>query len=990
MSPVSFLPAPPKHIAMLRTLRSVGVAAGILALTAVLGSCAVDQSSAPLSRITAAPANAVGPMLVITEIMADPTAVADGSGEWFEVFNAGDAPINLKNHRILSGPGNPTDQHTIATDVILASGGYAVFGNNANSATNGGVTVTYAYQATFALNNSNTDWIAIKAPVPSNLLLDSVSYSTRSGGVVVAPTFTPTSGASRVLVPTDVGATDNTIVGGNAAWANTPTGVTYGAGDRGTPGSGPYILFTPTVDHIHVTPADASIQQFTTQQFEAVAHDPAHAGITVTFTWSSSAAAATVNATGLATGALPGTAEIRATAGGKTAFGLLTVEEAPIPGLPDVRFSEIHYDNFDVDMGEAVEIEGPAGTDLTGWSVVLYNGNGGASYDTRLLTQTIPATCGARGVVVLTYEQDGIQNGGPDGLALVDAGGNVVEFLSYEGTMVASNGPAAGMTSTSIPVSQSSAPLFQTLQRRPSGHWEGPKPSTLGGCYGSTPVTPYNQISFSGRSPFDTPTPVGFEDQIFATLKSGTGTPVSTSITWTSETPAIATIDADGVFRGLAAGTARFRATASDAAATTATFSLPIHVATAGAAVYANHLEFGTPTDTDPSDDFIISRTEYTSSFNKNRGIPNWVSFNIEATHFGSQDRCDCFTYDPLLPADFTRYTTADYTGAGSFHGYLIDRGHLARSFDRTSGSLDNARSFYFSNIIPQASDNNQGPWSALEIYLGDLARFQNKELYIIAGASGSKGTVKNEGTITIPASVWKVAVILPRDQGLSSIDRYDDVEVIAVIMPNEPGIRNVNWETYKTTVDAVETLSGYDLLALLPDQVEIAVESATKPPVAVVSGPHSALERESIAMSGAGSSDPDGDALTYSWNFGDGSTGTGLNVTHAYSTAGSYTVTLTVTDTRGLIATATTTATIVTPAQVIQSLLDGISSRSLAAKLENSIMSLSKGNNGAAVNQLAAFMNEAEAMARSGRLDATTLASWRVLIDRITNSASN
>ena len=41
----------------------------------------------------------------------------------------------------------------------------------------------------------------------------------------------------------------------------------------------------------------------------------------------------------------------------------------------------------------------------------------------------------------------------------------------------------------------------------------------------------------------------------------------------------------------------------------------------------------------------------------------------------------------------------------------------------------------------------------------------------------------------------------------------------------NEPGVRNVDWNSYRTTVDAIEAVSGYDLLALLPDKVESAVE---------------------------------------------------------------------------------------------------------------------------------------------------------------------
>src|SRR4029079_707492 len=246
-----------------------------------------------------------------------------------------------------------------------------------------------------------------------------------------------------------------------------------------------------------------------------------------------------------------------------------------------------------------------------------------------------------------------------------------------------------------------------------------------------------------------------------------------------------------------------------------------------------------------------------------------------------------------------------------------IDRGHLARSFDRTSGSLDNAYTFYFSNIVPQASDLNQGPWANMENFLGDLARFQNKEVYIIAGVCGENGTLKNEGKVVIPDYTWKVALVLPRDEGLANVDSYDDVQVYAAVMPNVAGIRNVDWHTYLTTVDSVEALSGYDLLALLPDPIEVAVESNTAPPTAAVDGAYRGYPpRGHSAMSGAASTDPDNDVLTYAWSFGDGSTGTGVNVTHSYATGGTYNIQLIVTDRGGLADTVATTATVKTQAQ--------------------------------------------------------------------------
>ncbi len=49
-----------------------------------------------------------------------------------------------------------------------------------------------------------------------------------------------------------------------------------------------------------------------------------------------------------------------------------------------------------------------------------------------------------------------LQNG-PDGITLVDAQGQVVQFLSYEGTFLAMDGPAQGLQSTDIVVKEDSA-----------------------------------------------------------------------------------------------------------------------------------------------------------------------------------------------------------------------------------------------------------------------------------------------------------------------------------------------------------------------------------------------------------------------------------------------------------------------------------------------------------------------------------------------------
>lgn len=133
-----------------------------------------------------------------------------------------------------------------------------------------------------------------------------------------------------------------------------------------------------------------------------------------------------------------------------------------------VFINEIHYDNASTDVDEGVEIAGPAGTDLSTYTVTAYNGNGGASYSVTALSGTIPNE-GGTGYGAVWFAISGLQNGAPDGIAL-DNNGTLIQFLSYEGSFAATNGPANGVTSTDIGVSEGGATAAgQSLQLTGTG-----------------------------------------------------------------------------------------------------------------------------------------------------------------------------------------------------------------------------------------------------------------------------------------------------------------------------------------------------------------------------------------------------------------------------------------------------------------------------------------------------------------------------------------
>jgi endonuclease I len=169
------------------------------------------------------------------------------------------------------------------------------------------------------------------------------------------------------------------------------------------------------------------------------------------------------------------------------AAGLTCAFFAPLAMAQSVFINEFHYDNSGTDSNEKVEVIAAAGTNLTGWKIVAYDGTGKQSYATFNLSGTAINQCGGFGTVVATTAA--LQNGAPDGIALIDAGGAVVQFLSYEGSFTASGGSANGRTSVDIGKAETSdTPVGQSLQLSGTGMqyanfaWNAPRTSSFGSC----------------------------------------------------------------------------------------------------------------------------------------------------------------------------------------------------------------------------------------------------------------------------------------------------------------------------------------------------------------------------------------------------------------------------------------------------------------------------------------------------------------------------
>ncbi len=212
-----------------------------------------------------------------------------------------------------------------------------------------------------------------------------------------------------------------------------------------------------------------------------------------------------------------------------------------------VFINELHYDNAGPDAGEGIEIAGPAGTDLSGWELALYNGNNGSVYRTESLSGVLPDQGNGFGTVSLAVV--GLQNGAPDGMALVD-NGTVVQFLSYEGAFTATSGPADGMTSTDIGVAESNAtPAGSSLQLTGTGaeakdfSWSGPSAHTFGSVNTGQTLTNTDDEGVPTVTLVLTPAEIGEKggvSTVTATLSRASSEAVEVTVSAVAVSPAVA------------------------------------------------------------------------------------------------------------------------------------------------------------------------------------------------------------------------------------------------------------------------------------------------------------------------------------------------------------------------------------------------------------------------------------------------------------------
>lgn len=210
----------------------------------------------------------------------------------------------------------------------------------------------------------------------------------------------------------------------------------------------------------------------------------------------------------------------------------------------------------------------------------------------------------------------------------------------------------------------------------------------------------------------------------------------------------------------------------------------------------------------------IVYHKFYTLSYVEEHEQAEWVAYELTSEYLeGNARRINDYRADPSVKTGSA--SLEDYKGSG------YDRGHLAPAADMKRSETAMSESFFLSNMSPQKSEFNGGPWRALEEIVRTWGR-EKEHIYIITGPILNDTLNKIPNTsVSIPEFFYKV--ILYKDTS-----DFKNWETISIIMPQVSN--RAPLEKQVITVDSLEKLIGIDFFVSLPDSLEDQLEKKINP----------------------------------------------------------------------------------------------------------------------------------------------------------------
>ena len=263
---------------------------------------------------------------------------------------------------------------------------------------------------------------------------------------------------------------------------------------------------------------------------------------------------------------------------------------------------------------------------------------------------------------------------------------------------------------------------------------------------------------------------------------------------------------------GALGGTKAVEPTRRRRAATLAAASLAVVTAGSGLDLCL----YGCPEEPVPTGEIVV-RSIYVLSSDPQTKFASWVAYRVTASSIGPT-AARKWKADPAL-AEADTLEPDDYDHANAVIG--TDRGHQAPLASFT-GTRHWESTNLLSNITPQLSALNQGPWRKLEEAVRSLAKIRDGTgVYVVTGPLFEREMPTlpaADEDHQIPSGYWKVIAV--EDEG--------DVRAIAFAFDQETRRRASHCqEDHRVTIQEIEWRTSLDLFPLLSTADQVAMETA-------------------------------------------------------------------------------------------------------------------------------------------------------------------
>ena len=218
----------------------------------------------------------------------------------------------------------------------------------------------------------------------------------------------------------------------------------------------------------------------------------------------------------------------------------------------------------------------------------------------------------------------------------------------------------------------------------------------------------------------------------------------------------------------------------------------------------------------------------YCYEYDRTKHHTRWVAYRFDGvTSKAATGRSDMWGEDPkLVKAGIS-------IGAGYFSGY--DRGHICPSADREYSVDANIQTFYTSNMSPQNKVFNGGLWAQHEEFVRKLGRqcyakdskIYSKRfadtLYVVKGGTLDQtiGTSNSSNKLSIAVPKYYFVALLKVREGI-----YNAIGFKFEHKPTDYD-PSFNAFDYAMSIDELESFTGIDFFANLPDEIETSIENA-------------------------------------------------------------------------------------------------------------------------------------------------------------------